>query len=289
MMNDKILSRLRDAPTSDFIYSSLSFYGRHRGGALPGVWFVAALTPLGVEEGAIRQTMFRMERSGVLEARRAGRTKLYTATATTRAIIDAGLARIFEPPAAAWDGEWTLVHFRFDNDLRQARDRIRDLLQVEGFAPLGPGLYTHPHDRTARVRQAVEELGLSSRLHVFRGRLDGSADDRSLVEELWNLAGLAKRYRAFLKSFTSLASMDVDRWTPAEAFALRFACVFRFFRIAWDDPELPLTLLPAGWPGGHARSLTRSLYEALQQRAIVFGDEILDRVWPEHSDVPRVA
>jgi phenylacetic acid degradation operon negative regulatory protein len=272
-----IVSSVADAPTSDFVYSSLSFYGRRRGGELPGTWFVEALGALGIDERRVRQTLYRMEHAGALLSRRAGRVKWYRASPTTAAILDAGVARVALPADEAWDGQWTLVHYRVGEAARDKRDRIRDVLLVEGFGSLGPGLYAHPRDRTARLLAAAAELGLRDRLQVFRGTHVAGTDDRRLVAETWDLGALARRYRAVLARFRIVADEPSARWAPMEAFALRFAFMFEFFRISWEDPSLPESLLPADWPGEEARAVADRLMHGLLPGAIAFGDLVLVR------------
>lgn len=274
-MVQAILSSMASAATSDFVYSSLSFFGARRGGALPGSWFVEALAPLGVGEPAIRQTLYRMEKSGALETRRAGRVKLYAPSAPTRAVMEAGRARMLDADETGWDGQWTVVHFRFPAAEWLLRDRLREVLMVEGFGALDPGLYLHPRDRAARVAVAAREAGVEDRLLIVRGLRRHGIDDRRLVNDLWDLAGIRARYRAFLERFEDVDPAALDDF---EAFAVRFAAVFEFFRITWDDPELPPELLPDDWPGSRARARVAELYRALDERAVRFADGVLVRV-----------
>ena len=271
----EIVSSLASAATSDFVYSGLSFFGERRGGVLPGGWFVEALAPLGVGEPAIRQTLYRMEKSGALEARRVGRMKLYAASAPTRAVMEAGRARMLGGPDPEWDGQWTVVHFRFPAEEWQLRDRLREVLMVEGFGALDPGLYLHPRDRAGRVAAAAREAGAEDRLFIVRGNRRHGSDDRRLVHDLWDIAGLRGRYRAFLDRF---AALDAGALTDLEAFAVRFAAVFEFFRITWDDPELPPELLPDDWPAARARARIAELYRALDEPALRYADGVLERI-----------
>ena len=274
-MVQEIVSSIASATTSDFVYSSLSFFGSRRGGALPGSWFVEALAPLGIGEAAIRQTLYRMEKSGALETRRAGRVKLYAPSAPTRAVIETGRARILGGEELAWDGRWTVVHFRFPADEAQLRDRLREVLMVEGFGALEPGLYLHPRDRVERVAAAAREAGAQERLLIVRGERRHGGDDRRLVHELWDLAGIRARYLAFLRRFEDV---DAAGLSDLEAFAVRFATVFEFFRITWDDPELPPELLPDDWPATRARVRAAALYRALEPAAVRYADAVLERV-----------
>jgi phenylacetic acid degradation operon negative regulatory protein len=273
-MYDEILSRLKMAPTSRFIYSSLAFYATATGGELPGSWFTRALSRLGIAESAVRQTLYRMEQDGELVSRKVGRKKMYAPTSTTRVILDVGSLKMTRKEEAPWDGSWTLIHFRFDEATRIERDRLKDVLIVEGFALLGRGLYIHPRNRSATVLKAIRSSKLSSRVHIFRGtRLDAALQNRKFVESLWNLNDIALRYREFTSRFSVLKGQR--KWLPELAAALRFALVFEFLEVAWDDPDLPKELLPASWPGQRAQALVDELYRRLTPAARAFGDAIL--------------
>ncbi len=271
-MTINILSSVKDATTSDFVYSALSFYGRHRGGSLCGSWFVSALDPLGVKPGAIRQTLYRMEHSGALETTRVGRNKFYAPSPTTLAIMDAGLERIWQEPEE-WDGRWTLVQFSFAAEDRTERDLAREVLQAEGFGALGPGLYLHPHDRSQRILQALRAMKLDQNVTSFRARLT-NGEDSSLADRIWDTNATAHAYRCFLERFQEFAGKGVTACTDAEAFALRFAVVFSFLRISWEDPELPAALSGEEPVGSRARALTKKLYETLTVPALRYCDQI---------------
>ena len=277
-MLNKIMSSVSSATTSDFVYSSLGFYGEQRGGELPGAWFVEALGAIGVGETTVRQTLYRMERSGALTGRRVGRAKLYGPTPPTRTIIRTGASRILDPPAEEpWDGAWTLVRFLLDRRDRNARDQLRDVLRVEGFASLGPGLYVHPRTRSERILDTARALGLASSVHVFRGERIAGPERQRLVDQLWDLPATADRYRRFIARFEPLAG-DAAGLDPRSAFAVRFALVFEYLRITWTDPELPSDLLPPDWPAASARQLAARLYRVLLPASVRFGDDVMAEV-----------
>ena len=85
-----------ESPVSYTVYSSLSFFGPHVEGELPGTWFVAALGQVGHEAAAVRQTLWRMERSGELHGRSEGRQRFYRFTPLAQAEAALGLARMQE-------------------------------------------------------------------------------------------------------------------------------------------------------------------------------------------------
>lgn len=263
-----------DAPVSYSVYSAFSFYGSRRGGELPGTWLVSALGTLGHEVAAVRQTLYRMEGSQELVSRTAGRTKHYRLSPAARAEAEAGLARIMEEVGDDWDGLWTFVQFRAGSEDRVERERLRELLRAEGFAAAGSGLFVHPRDRSARLLSAAEAHGVADMIEVFRGRRLSAGSDREFVARYWRLEALAVRYRRFVARFGGLLARR-SRMTRGDAFVLRFAVVFDYLETAWEDPDLPPSLLPPRWPGLRARQTARDLYQQLLPDALAFGDEVL--------------
>ena len=276
-MIDEILSTVTEAPVSYLIYSAMSFYGDRRGGELSGTWFVAALESLGVAAAAARQTLFRMERDEELVGRKVGRVKLYRASPYARAEIGAGVQKIFTTADAEWDGYWTLVLTQFPNDMRLERERVRNILQVEGFAPLGNGAYVHARDRAERLRAALADLGVGRFVTAFRADRVHGTSDREFALAHWDLDVLGREYVEFIDRFEPLAARPARSFARQAQFALRFAVVLGFLEVAWKDPELPLSMLPARWPGARARTLARRLYERFLPGALAFGDEVAAR------------
>lgn len=273
----KLLAVVTDAPVSYLIYSSLSFYGDRRGGEIPGTWFVAALESLGVAPAAVRQTLFRMERDEELVTRKEGRVKWYRASPYARAEIGAGVQKIFDRADTGWDGYWTLVLTQFPNELRLQRERVRNILQVEGFAALGNGAYVHARDRAERLRNALDGAGVLAYVTVFRADKVHGTSDRDFAHGHWDLDALGKEYSEFLRQFTPIADARISTYSLETQFALRFAVVLAFLEIAWRDPELPTAMLPPRWPGTQARTLARKLYERFLPGALAFADSLAHR------------
>jgi phenylacetic acid degradation operon negative regulatory protein len=276
---EKAMRRLRrvviDAPVSYSVYSSFAFYSPKHGGELPGTWLVRALSELGHGEAAIRQTLYRMESSRELLSRSQGRNKVYRLTAAARAEADAGLAKILRANADAWDGQWTLVRLAAGPDHSIERERLRALLQTEGFASAGPGLFIHPRDSTDRLLSAAKAHNASDLIEAFRGRRL-KQDDRGFAARHWDLDEIGRMYAQFVAHFSPL-ERSLRTTSPTVAFVARYSLVFEFLEVAWRDPSFPTELLPVRWPGEEARELAAALYRDLLPRAIEHADEILGR------------
>ncbi len=253
----------------------MSAFAHLGGGELPGGWFVRALSELGHSPNAIRQTLFRLTRQGELVARKSGRQKIYSSSSYMRKEIAVGLEKIFLPAPQEWDRLWTMVQYSFDGDDRNDRERIRSILGLIGFAPLGTGLFIHPQDHSNAINEVVRENGLTKNVRIFRSRQLNPEDDKRLVKELWDLADLAKQFRAFLANARKVESLIANADNQV-AFQVRYYIVMEILRTAWNDPDLPVSLLPAHWPGYKARSTAKELYERLLEPATEHAQEILE-------------
>lgn len=271
---DEILSTLKSSRCIALVYSSLGAHARFRAPELPGRWFVAAFEPLGHSGAAVRQTLFRMEKKGELLTRKAGREKLYRLSPLGQSAVDISYRKMTIPTEAEWDGEWTVLAYHFEASQRSDRDWLKWMLELEGFAALDRGLYIHPRDRWARVEQAVAELDSQPRIHCFRGRRQDAETDQELAQRLWDLLALNARYQVITQQFAAFLETP-SPLSPADAFALRLALAIRYSEVAWDDPELPLELLPDDWVGRQVRDMTIALYQRCIEGALAHGDALL--------------
>jgi len=103
---------------------------------------------------------------------------------------------------------------------------------------------------------------------VFEGRdlaAPGTSTLADRVEEAFGLGTLAAEYRRFLARFGGVAEAFRQRAAgdAAQAFVVRSLLVHEYRRVRLRDPQLPLALLPADWPGETAYALCRDLYAAL--------------------------
>jgi phenylacetic acid degradation operon negative regulatory protein len=283
-----MLSTIERVPLSYFVYSALSYFGRVRGGELPGGWFVEALGEAGREPAAVRQTLYRMDRDAELLTRREGRMKFYRASSYADAEIDAGTAKIFQRSAREWDGQWTVVHVGLRTpSLAAHRERVKALLAVEGFAQIDANVYVHPHAHVAERLAEALPARAKPEVVIIRGSLLGQEARKALLA-LWPIEALAKRYRTALAAFVDVEKALAKGVSDRDAFLFRFAVVFEHLGVAWDEPDLPDALLPSDWPGSKSRAVAAELYEALLPGATRFADAILARVTSKSSKKTRV-
>jgi phenylacetic acid degradation operon negative regulatory protein len=220
----------------------------YQGDAVPGPVLIRLLADLGISGPAARSLVLRMRREGWLTSERAGRQALYRLAPGTAA-AQARVERQLRGDRPAWDGSFSGVLFQVPERHRSFRDRLRRSAQLLGYVTLRPGLLIAATDRYEELARLLPPQPAGSQ--VLRTRLAFSpADARSIVSELWDLDGLAVRYRAVLADAGRRTS-QAERQPAAGAAAFRaFAAATRpLYEASADDPDLPDTLLPGDWPG----------------------------------------
>lgn len=232
---------------------------------------IALAAPFGINERAVRTTVFRLAAEGWLEGGQVGRRSHYSLTEAGRRRFEAAFRRIYAAEPAAWRGDWCLV-LEGPELPRERRKPLEAELGWLGFGRFAPGVLAHPGIDDATVAGAMNGLGVADQVLVMRtspGAIPFAAPLPALVRQAWDLDRLEADYRAFLGRFRPVLQAmqgraDAD---PERSFVVRTLLIHEYRRVTLRDPQLPPELLPAGWSGAAARMLTRNLYALTQQAA----------------------
>lgn len=192
-----------------------------------------------------------------------------------------------------WDRRWHLVGFAVPEAQRDARDTLRDWLRQLGGAPVQGGLFVSAHRWEDDVAAEVHRLGLGE--HVTAATTDdltigGESDPRALAASLWDLDGVAERYRRFVTAYQAVPeALEAmrrrhEKLSDADFLAGALATFVDFQEVVRHDPLLPPELLPRPWPGREARALLAKvrklgvLAREHHDRPVLFHqfDEVLD-------------
>ncbi|GAA5134414.1 PaaX family transcriptional regulator [Pseudonocardia adelaidensis] len=270
------------AQPRQLIVTLYGLYAREGGGWLSVAALVRLLAGLGVEEPAVRSSISRLKRRGLLAAERRAGSAGYALTPAARQILDDGDARIFgRRRATAADG-WVLVVFSVPESERDKRHLLRSRLARLGFGTVAPGVWIAPGHVAGEAADALGRLGLDGYVQLFRcdhlgDRLGGRP---AQVREWWDLDALCGRYAAFLDRHGPVRA----RWArrrrpdPERAFADYVALVTDWRELPYADPGLPLAVLPRGWNGVAAAGLFADLGDRLSgparghARALIAGE-----------------
>ncbi|OLE27146.1 MAG: PaaX family transcriptional regulator [Catenulispora sp. 13_1_20CM_3_70_7] len=253
----------------------LTFFGIHvlgRDLAVASGSVIDALGRAGVTEEAVRSTLTRMVRRGLLERHRQGRKTYFALTPHAVAVLQDGHDRVWRRGAANrdWDGQWTLVGFSLPEAWRRERHDLRSRLTWGGFGPLQSGLWVAPG--SVDVASLLGELGLDAHLRVFRGAVGKPTEVAAVVESAFDTRAIAAEYHEFL-----------DRWSSrgaegADPLGRQLLLHTDWLELVRRDPHLPTEHLPSDWPAIRAEELFHTLAQTLAATAHSEAARVLDTI-----------
>ncbi|MFB4302062.1 PaaX family transcriptional regulator C-terminal domain-containing protein [Actinomadura sp. NTSP31] len=253
----------------------LTFFGVHLLGrpvAVSAGSVITVLDRVGIGEHAVRTSLNRMVKRGLLERHRQGRKMYFALTPHAVGVLEDGRERIWRAGVVnrRWDGQWTLVGFSLPEDWRRERHDLRSRLIWAGFGPLQNGLWVAPG--LVDVAAAVAGLGLESHIRVFGGSVLAPTEVRDVLEQAFDVSVMGARYQAF-----------VDRWDAPDAasglpddLARQLVLHSDWLELVRRDPHLPAEHLPADWPAVRAEAVFRDLAERWAPPAAAEAARILD-------------
>lgn len=252
----------------------IDIYGafvRPLGGWLAVADLITLMDDLGVDEPAVRSSVSRMSRKGLLvRSRREGRIG-YGLSAQAETILEEGDRRIFcEVRHADLEDGWLLAVFSVPEEQRDQRHLLRSRLAWLGFGSIGGGTWMAPAGVEPRALEVVDQLDLGQYVDLFRAHYRGFGELKSLVSRAWDLDAIGQRYDRFVAD----AKPVLTRWRRRKAdgheraaFADYVTLLHAWRALPYLDPGLPEELLPQGWRGNEAAELFHDLVDVLHERA----------------------
>ncbi|MCX6464922.1 MAG: PaaX family transcriptional regulator [Pseudonocardiales bacterium] len=251
------------------IVSLYGLYARPHEGWLAVASVVRLMADLGVDGRAVRSSVSRLKRRGLLQPEKVGRAAGYRLTAAGQDILAEGDARIFGRRRGTVADGWLLVTFSVPESERDRRHLLRAQLTRLGLGIVGPGQWIAPAHLEAEVVTTLERAGLRGFTELFRSRHVPTRPVREVVRTWWDLDALDAVHADFLERFSPVR----DRWTAepdgpdVRAFTDFVEVVTAWRRLPYLDPGLPLEALPPGWIGVAAEDLFADLRGRLAARA----------------------
>lgn len=259
------------------ILTVYGLYARDTGGWLAVASLVRLMAATGVGEPAVRSSISRLKRRGVLVPRRAGGAAGYALSEDALAMLAAGDRRIFTQPAADDHGGWLLAMFSVPEADRARRHELRSNLSRLGFGSVAPGVWIAPAALTTETADLLRRRDLDRYVQLFTGQPVDSSDLSRKIAEWWDLARIRRAYAGYIGWWRPV----LNRWRTehgdtAEAFADYVHTLTDWRRLPYLDPGLPGMLLPSGWEAGEAAAVFAGLHDLLADAAHEFAMPLLD-------------
>jgi phenylacetic acid degradation operon negative regulatory protein len=276
-------------PSRELLVVVLGDYWFRCTAPIPSASLVAVLGQFGVSGANTRAALSRLTREGAFEVTKEGRRTFYrfTSQAAERAATRGRLLMRFGLDWPHWDGRWTCVAFALPEDANRVGPVLRTRMRRLGLSQLYDGFWVSPHDVTRRARSLLDGLGVTCSTVLRTDLADLDTQGRSPADA-WNLSALHAAYADFATEIeTFLGRLDGGGIEPAEALTARTALTLRWRKFVYDDPRLPLELLPADWPMPAARDRFVALYDGLGPLAEHGAREVAAPFSMSDGDLPR--
>lgn len=259
-----------DSGLRAFIVTIYGLYAREVGGWLRISTLIRLMAQLDVDEPAVRSSISRLKRRGILEAERLDGRAGYGLSAHARVILDEGDRRIFRRRQGTVGEGWILAVFSVPESERQRRHTLRSRLSWLGFGSVSAGVWIAPAHLHDEARDVLEREELAEYVDLFEARYLGFAAVNDEVARWWDLAGLDRLYQQFHGEYAPV----LGRWRArgskdfeGEAFADYIRALTAWRRLPYLDPGLASELLPKHWSGKQAAELFLALQRRLEKPA----------------------
>ncbi|MGH8894530.1 MAG: PaaX family transcriptional regulator [Actinomycetes bacterium] len=239
------------------IVTIYGLYARETGGWLSVATLIRLMSELGVEEPAVRSSISRLKRRGILRAERVDGAAGYAISPEARAILDEGDRRIFERPRARLEDGWLLAVFSVPESERAKRHMLRSRLAWLGFGTAAAGVWIAPGHLDSETREVLERHDLATYVDLFRADYLAFGEVREQVRLWWDLDALHGLYADFLDGYGPVLARWRRRRSIDEnaAFADYMRALTAWRRLPFLDPGLADEVLPPDWPGVRAAGL----------------------------------
>jgi phenylacetic acid degradation operon negative regulatory protein len=257
-MDEQLRRRSVGAPAArSLLLTVLGEYVLPRSDSVWQETLVGALASVGYSQHAARQALARSTRDGWLTTERRGRRSRLSLSDRTAELLRAGAERIYSfGQPWQWDGRWLLVVLRVPEERRAVRHQLRSRLAWAGLGSLGGGVWLTPHvEREGELADAIDDEPAADATS-FVAAFGSIGDPEHLAAAAWDLDRVRDQYTAFIDDFAR-----VRPTTPEACFRMQTLLVHAWRKFPFLDPDLPATVLPAGWPRERAHSLFRDRHE----------------------------
>lgn len=247
------------------IVTLFGLYGRAADGTFPVAVLVDMLGALGIEPPAVRSTVSRLKRNGVLVSRPDTRAASYSLSAGVLDAFEEGDQRIYAPERSHPNDPWSLVIFSVPEAERNRRYELRTELNSLGFGAVGAGVAIAPSNVLPQAMARLKDRGLDRYVEYFSADYLSQEDIRAKIPQWWDLQELDEQYRDFLALYGTAEAQWSARLSAAggamepagelagEAFAFYVPMLTLWRRFPYRDPNLPLEFLPDGWKAPAAK------------------------------------
>jgi phenylacetic acid degradation operon negative regulatory protein len=266
----------------ELIITVYGLYARGQDNWLSVAALVKFISGMGMNEPAVRSSIYRLKQSGILSRMKVRGVDGYALSPSAVQSFAEGDTRIFRRRRARLDDGWLLISFSIPESERATRHMLRSELVRLGFGNAAPALWVAPGSLLEETKSILKARGVEHYVYLFRGDFENLGDLDANVQSWWDVEDFNAMYRRFIERFKPvLREFRKRRRTDAEAFC-EYVRVVTSWRLI-KDPGLPLEVLPAHWQGTVAAELFSDLRGVLEESAARYAHEEIARSAGRHT------
>ncbi len=232
---------------------------------------VKLVEPFGFTSSAVRTTLHRLKREGLITSSNRGS---YEFSQETILKFETAIKRVKEWRFGHWDGKWRIVIYNFKEDNKALRNKVRRELQWLGFGSLASSTWISPNPLESVVNEMIEKYWKDGgKVYLFIASFP--QDPQMIIKTCWNLTEIELRYKNFIGKWIKLAE-NADKLSPAEAFVNKITILHEYRKFLHIDPGLPQELLPPNWIGYEAYKLFKKIYDDLSPSANKYFESVYE-------------
>ncbi|AKE01244.1 PaaX family transcriptional regulator (plasmid) [Rhodococcus erythropolis] len=262
----------------ELIVTLFGLYARDDHHWLSVASLVRMMAAVGVDGPAVRSSISRLKRRGVLDSVRHHSVVGYALASSLIHVIDEGDTRIFGHQRGTIADGFLILAFSVPEAERDKRHALRTILTQLGFGTVSPGVWIAPAHKRAEIDESLRRRGLADYIETFEGNYTSPKALKGKVAQWWDLRSIAASYSTFIDTYGDVA--DRHREYPMsdeDTFADYVSMLTDWRRLPYLDPGLPLELLPPEWQGLAAEELFETLHEQLRGPAGRFAQSAIDQ------------
>lgn len=260
----------------ELIVTLFGLYARDDHHWLSVASLVRMMAAVGVDGPAVRSSISRLKRRGVLDSARRHGVVGYALSPSLVHVINEGDTRIFGHQRGTIDDGFLILAFSVPESERDKRHALRSILTQLGFGTVSPGVWIAPAHKRAEIDESLTRRGLADYIETFEGNYTSPRPLKDKVAQWWDLESIAASYSSFIDTYGDLP----DRYrryavSDEDTFADHVSMLTDWRRLPYLDPGLPLELLPSEWQGLAAEELFETLHAQLREPAIRFAQSVI--------------
>lgn len=261
----------------------LGDYWRGRTETIPASVLVDLLAEFDITEASARQAMRRLRNRGLLAHEKIGRQSYYGSPEYVTAESQERKRRVlrFGLDFTDWDGSWTVVSFSVPEKERETRRHLRHELTELKFGMLHDAVWISPRRRVEQAIDLLDKYEVSD-ANVMQSKILERPGYQRSFSEVFGIEEMSEQYREFIARFEPMIErVREGKLSLSDALVLRTEVMTTWLQFRHIDPNLPVEVLPAGWPRIRAREVNYAIYDGLGTAAEARFKQIVARADPE--------